>query len=115
MGELKHSRHCVGGSSYHYQFTPKYRQPVFWGMGTRKLVGAVIRMKLAAMGIVLGAIEFGPDHVHLFLINCEKYTVPEIARQLKGFSSYYLRTKLSKSTQNQTILLSVDHVVNREN
>jgi len=91
MGELKHSRHCVGGSSYHYQFTPKYRQPVFWGTGTRKLVGAVIRMKLAAMGIVLGAIEFGPDHVHLFLVNCEKYTVSEIARQLKGFSSYYLR------------------------
>lgn len=91
MGELKHSRHCVGGSNYHMQFTPKYRQPIFWGEGTRKLVEAVLRMKISALGIVLSAIEFGPDHVHLFLRNCEKHTVPEIAGQIKGFSSYYLR------------------------
>jgi putative transposase len=91
MGELKHSRHCVGGSNYHYQFTPKYRRPVFWGTEARNLVKAVILMKLSSLGIELGAIEFGPDHVHLFLKNCEKYTVPELAGKIKGFSSYYLR------------------------
>ena len=91
MGELKHSRHCVGGSNYHFQFTPKYRRPVFWGPATRKLVEAVIRIKLFKMGIALGALEFGPEHIHLFLKNCEKYTVPELAGHIKGFSSYYLR------------------------
>jgi putative transposase len=91
MDELKHSRHCVGGSNYHIQATPKYRRHVFWTMEARKLVEAVIRMKVFALGITLGAIEFGPDHVHLFLKNCEKYTVPELVGQIKGFSSYYLR------------------------
>jgi putative transposase len=57
----------------------------------RELVKAVIRMKLKQMGIGVGAIEFGPDHVHLFLTDCSKYDVPTIIRHVKGFSSWYLR------------------------
>jgi len=57
----------------------------------RELVKAVIRMKLKKMGIGIGAIEFGPDHVHMFLTDCGKYNVPAIIQHIKGFSSWYLR------------------------
>jgi REP element-mobilizing transposase RayT len=48
-------------------------------------------MKLHKLGIKIGAIEYGPDHVHLFLTDCRKYSVPELVQHIKGFSSYYLR------------------------
>jgi putative transposase len=91
MDELKRYRHCVGGSNYHIQLTPKYRRRVFDYRHMRELVKAVIRMKLKQMGIGIGAIEFGPDHIHLFLTDCSKYDVPTIIRHIKGFSSWYLR------------------------
>lgn len=93
MYELQRSKHCKGGSNYHLQLTPKYRRPVFWTRPIRKLVEAVIRMKIFGLGLVLEAIEFGPDHVHLFVTNCRKYDVPTMVRHIKGFSSWYLRNK----------------------
>jgi putative transposase len=47
--------------------------------------------KAQAMGIVVGAIEFGPDHVHLFLVNCKNYGVSYLTAQLKGYSAYMVR------------------------
>ena len=91
MDELKRSRHCVGGSNYHIQLTPKYRRRIFNRRHVRELVKAIFRMKLRRMGIGIGAIEFGPDHVHMFLTDCGKYNVPTIIRHIKGFSSWYLR------------------------
>jgi putative transposase len=57
----------------------------------RELVKAVIRQKLYKLGVKIGVVEFGPDHVHLFLTGCRKYSVPELVQHIKGFSSYYLR------------------------
>ncbi len=37
--------------------------------------------------MVVRALEFGPDHVHLFVGNCKKYSVPQIAQYFKGASS----------------------------
>ena len=91
MSALQRYRHCVGGSNYHLQLTPKYRKPIFWERPVRKLVEAVIRMKIFELGLVLEAIEFGPEHVHLFVTNCRKYDVPTMLQHIKGFSSWYLR------------------------
>jgi len=91
MDELRHSRHCVGGSNYHIQLTPKYRRRIFVTRQMRELVKAIIRMKLKKMGIGIGAIEFGPDHIHMFLTDCRKYDVPTIIQHIKGFTAWYLR------------------------
>lgn len=91
MDELKHSRHCVGGSNYHIQLTAKYRCRVFSLKELRPLLKAIILMKLTELGVKLGAIQYGPDHVHLFLTDCRKYSVPELVQYIKGFSSWYLR------------------------
>ena len=42
-------------------------------------------------GVRVLALEFGPDHVHLFLGNCRRYSVSELARYFKGASSRELR------------------------
>ncbi|MCI0481647.1 MAG: IS200/IS605 family transposase [Candidatus Dadabacteria bacterium] len=93
MEQLKHSRHCVGGSNYHIQLTPKYRRKVFVGREIRELTKALVRRKAAELGIRVGAIEFGPDHMHVFFTECRKYDVPKIVQHIKGFSSWYIRNK----------------------
>lgn len=91
MYELERSRHCVGGSNYHMQFTPKYRRHVFRYRGMRSLVRAIMKMAAHRMRIRLETVEFGPDHVHIFVTGCRKYSAAELAQHLKGFSSWYLR------------------------
>jgi len=91
MYQLERSRHSVGGSNYHMQFTPKYRRHVFIYRGMRALLRAIFRIKAHKMGIRLEAVEFGPDHVHVFITGCRKYSASQLAMHLKGFSSWYLR------------------------
>ena len=88
---IERNRHSVGGSNYHFQFTPKYRRGVFRVRIVKKLIEALIRNKAYKLGINLEAIEFGPDHVHIFVTNCRKYSVSKLANHFKGFSSWYIR------------------------
>jgi putative transposase len=92
--EIVYNRHNVGGSNFHLQFTPKYRRDVFRVRIVRKMIEALMRNKAHKLGVTLEAIEFGPDHVHLFVTNCRKYSVTQLANHLKGFSSWYIRRNL---------------------
>ena len=94
--EFDHHKHCVGGSNYHLQFTPKYRRPMFFNRHVRELCRALFRKKAKELGIRLETVEFGPDHVHLFVTNCRKYSVAELAFHFKGSSSRYIRQKAWK-------------------
>ena len=88
------NRHSIGGSNYHLQFTPKYRRQVFVVWKIRKLIEAFIRRKALKMGLRLEAIEFGQEHVHVFITGCRKYSVSWIVNQLKGYSSRRIRQAL---------------------
>ena len=33
----------------------------------------------------------GPDHMHVFVIDCKNYSAAKLAEQLKGYSSYVVR------------------------
>ena len=92
--KIVYNRHNVGGSNYHLQFTPKYRRQVFRVRIVRKLIEALLRNKAFNLGVSLEAIEFGPDHVHIFVTNCRKYSVSNLVNHLKGFSSWYIRRTL---------------------
>ena len=92
--QIVHDRHSVGGSNYHLQFTPKYRRAVFRVRSVRKLVEALMRRKAHRLGIMIEAIEFGPDHIHIFVTNCRKHSVSTLAHHFKGFSSWYVRRAL---------------------
>ena len=91
---INHNRHSLGGSNYHMQFTPKYRKPMFRNRKIRALVKAALQYKANMLGVTIEALEFGPDHVHLFLSNCRKYSVSTLAQHFKGFSSRIVRKHL---------------------
>ena len=88
MSKLARARHSFGGCNYHMQFTPKYRRSVFTTVEVQNVCRRAITEKAQAMGISVGALEFGPDHVHIFLQNCKNHCVSRLAAQLKGYSAY---------------------------
>ncbi len=85
------SKHCVGESNYHFQFTSKYRRDIFRD-GVLKNACRVSFKEIAARhGVVLLAVEFGSEHVHLFMGNCRRVSVSQLAQYFKGASSRDLR------------------------
>lgn len=93
-GRILRHRHCVGECNYHLQFTPNFRGKVFLPREVRRLCRQAFVQKAAELGITLIAAEFGPDHCHLFVGNCRNYSVPELVRHFKGFSSWLVRKEL---------------------
>src|SRR3989344_7268121 len=81
MSRYKASGHCVGESNWHSRFTPGYRRPI-----VHYLVQAAQELQLH-----VGAIECGPDHIHLFPRETRKYSVVVVARKLKGYTSRMMR------------------------
>ncbi len=98
--DFKHYKHSVGGSNYHFQFTPKYRRKIFLYGKVRRLCEALIRRKAHQLGVTAESIEFGPDHVHIFVTNCRKYSVSDLAFHFKGSTSYYIRKHAWNEVRN---------------
>jgi putative transposase len=88
--------HCVGEANYHLQLTPKYRRTIFSNLQVKKACEASLRGIARRLNIELAAIEFGPDHAHLFVCNCRRYSVSQLAHRLKGASSRELRLKCAE-------------------
>ena len=91
MTRLARAKHSFGGANYHLQFTPKYRRWVFTSRKVQEYCRKTMKEKAEKLGIILSAIEFGPDHVHVFLEGCKNYSASYLAGQLKGYSSYMIR------------------------
>lgn len=89
--ELVSSSHSVGESGLHLQFTPAYRKPIFETEEVRQLTELYLKTKSERMKIILSAIDFGKDHVHLFLNAWKNYSIEQLAKELKGFSSRMMR------------------------
>ena len=85
------SKHCVGESNYHFQLTPKYRRDVYRDEVLKKACEGSFKKISEKWGVKLLAVEFGPEHVHLFIGNCRKYSVSQLAQYFKGASSRDLR------------------------
>ena len=92
--ELIRGSHSFGESNYHLQFTPKYRRDIFVDGVIKEVCADCFAQVAKRLGVVLAAVEFGPDHVHLFVCNCKNYSPAELARRFKGASSRLLRLAL---------------------
>jgi len=90
MKKMSYS-HAVGEFNYHIQLTPAYRKNVFADDSVRKLAKAYLVAKIEDLKLNLVAIEFGPDHVHIFVANCKNYAPYKIVQFIKGFSSMMMR------------------------
>jgi putative transposase len=102
MSSYQSSGHCVGESNWHFQFTPAYRRKIFADQLIRELTTAYLFEAAQALGIHVAALNFGPDHVHLFLEQTRKVSVVAAVQKLKGFSSYMMR-KLHKDLFQQML------------
>ncbi len=89
--ELMRSHHSVGEANLHLQFTPKYRRDVCRDRVVRRVCEESFRDTAEDMGIVINALAFGPDHVHVFVGACKNHSVTEVVRRFKGASSRRVR------------------------
>ena len=87
----QHNKHCVTGGGFHFQFTPKYRQPVFQDAEIREYIRDAFEHLASELKIKLECIEFGPDHTHLFVTQVKNYSESRLAGLLKGASSRMVR------------------------
>jgi len=93
--ELVRTAHSLGEANFHLQFTPKYRRDVFRDGVVRLTCEESFRETAARFGFVIHAIEFGPEHVHLFIGACKNHSVSRLAQLLKGASARRLRQQCS--------------------
>ncbi len=89
-----HNKHSVTGGGFHFQFTPKYRQPVFEDAQIRFFMNNALKAAANRLGIRIHCIDFGPDHVHLFVTHVKNYSQAKIAGYMKGLSSRLIRRDL---------------------
>lgn len=93
MNGYTSSGHSVGESNWHFQFTPAYRQNIFADQLIRELATAYLVEAAQKMGLHVAAINFGPDHVHMFLEGTRKVSVVDAVQRLKGYTSYIMRKR----------------------
>ena len=88
---LVRGHHSVGESNYHIILCPKYRKPIFVHNIIRAKIEQFVREKLEQFGAKLVAIEFGPDHVHMFWSCVKRAALEKMIGQVKGYSGYMIR------------------------
>jgi len=94
--ETRSYAHVVGEFNYHIQLTVAYRRKIFSNEKVLRLTEAYIVEKLRELNVEIVALEFGPEHVHLFVTNCKNYAPCKIVQFLKGFSSRMMRKNHSE-------------------
>ena len=89
--ELRHSAHTVGETNLHLQFTPAYRRDIFRDPLTRELTVAYLVERAQHLKVHVAAVDCGPDHLHLFVEDWKNYSIKDLARELKSYSSRKMR------------------------
>jgi REP element-mobilizing transposase RayT len=89
--ETQSYKHAVGEFNFHIQLTPAFRQDIFADEKVLKLTKSYISAKIQELKIRIVALEFGPDHVHIFVADCKNYAACKLVQYIKGFSSMMMR------------------------
>lgn len=89
--------HIYGESYLHLQFTPKYRRKVFEDKTIKWACKNLMFWVASRLRISIEAIEFGPDHMHVFIKNWKNYSIEFLAQKLKGVSSREMRRRIEKN------------------
>ena len=89
--ELVRTSSTVGEINLHLQLTPAYRRDIFFDEQVKELTKIYFLEKAKKLGIIISALDFGPDHFHAFISNWKHYSVEKLVQELKGFTSYMIR------------------------
>lgn len=91
----KKSKTSVYNLSYHIIWTPKYRRNVLVD-GVDVELKRLLYKKAKEHNWIIKSLEVMPDHVHLF-ISVSPLDAPHyIVQQMKGYTSFRLRSKFPK-------------------
>ena len=89
--ELVRTASSVGEINLHLQLTPAYRRQIFCDEKTRELTKIYFMEKAKKLNVIISAMDFGPDHAHLFITNWKHLSLEKLVNELKGFTSYMMR------------------------
>jgi|SRR6516165_750414 putative transposase len=84
------NRGAVYSLKFHLVWCPKYRRPVLVN-AVEKRLRELLKQKAAELQATIAALEVMPDHVHLFIETDPRWSVAQLARQFKAFTSHALR------------------------
>jgi putative transposase len=90
--------HSFGESNHHLQFTPKYRKKVFREPVIRNVCKGFCSIIASELNITLIAVEFGPDHIHIFVADCKNWSDAQLANRFKGRIAYEVRRRFPEIT-----------------
>ena len=89
--ELVRTSSTVGEINLHLQLTTAYRRDIFVDEKVKELTKIYFLEKAKKLGVIISALDFGPDHFHAFISNWKKYSLEKLVNELKGFTSYMMR------------------------
>jgi len=84
------NRGAVYSLKFHLVWCPKFRRPVLVGE-VQKRLRELLERKADELKATVAAMEVMPDHVHLFIETDPRWSVAQLARQFKAFTSHALR------------------------
>ena len=88
------SLNCIFNINYHIIWSTKYRKKLLNKLIEIELKN-ILKNKSKNLGIIIKAFEIMPDHVHIFVSCTPIHSIVNIVKQLKGYSSFYLRKKFT--------------------
>lgn len=89
--KLQLNNHNVCNLGYHIVWIPKYRSHILKGH-FKTIVEQSLYVKGKQLGIVIENLEIMEDHVHLFIRTNPSHCLTNVIGQLKGYSSFVLRS-----------------------
>jgi putative transposase len=95
MSRFAYGKHCVYNLGYHVIWIPKYRKVILKGT-IKDIIEKSLFEKAKDLNIIIEKYEIMPDHIHLFIKCNPKQDLSNIIGQLKGYSSYRLRSEYPK-------------------
>ena len=94
--ELKHSKHSVGQSAYHFVWRPKYNVKVFLHEYPRRVAELAIKEVANKWNIEIIELRVMPDHVHCFAQIPPTISVSFALQLLKGGSARLIFKKCTR-------------------
>ena len=99
--ELVGTTSTIGEINLHLQLTVAYRRDIFVSEEVKELTKIYLLEKAKSLGIIISAINFGPEHLHAFITNWKHYSIEKLTNELKGYTSYMMRKHHIKLFNNK--------------
>ena len=84
------NRDALYSLKFHLVWCPKYRRPVLVN-AVEKRLRELLEQKAVELQATIVVLEVMPDHVHLFIETDPRWSVAQLTRQFKAFTSHVLR------------------------